>query len=161
MASDDKTPARFTGRHMLIVMVAFFGVVITANLTMAFFATHSWSGLEVPNSYVASQEYNDKIADARAQAALGWTSDLSLADGALVLELADADGNPIAGAEVEGVMRRLVHENDDTETRFAWSQGGAYRAPAPALAGAWEVEITARAGTDRLYRQIFRIEVKG
>ncbi len=31
----------------------------------------------------------------------------------------------------------------------------------PILPGVWDVEITARTGADRLYRQIFRIEVKG
>ena len=61
----------FTGRHMLLVMVAFFGVTITVNLVLAFFATSSWTGLIVKNSYVASQEYNEKLAEARAQDALG------------------------------------------------------------------------------------------
>lgn len=160
MATNDNTSVGFTGRHMLIVMVAFFGVVIAANLTMAFFASRSWSGLEVPNSYVASQEYNGEIAIARQQAELGWTSALDLADGRLVLELSDRGGNPIAGAEVEGVVRRPVHENDDAEARFSWAHGGEYHAAAPALAGVWDVEITARIGGDRHYRQIFRIEVK-
>ncbi len=59
MANNGPTKCGFTGHHMLIVMLAFFGaVMIAANLTMASFASRSWSGLEVPNSYVASQEYN-------------------------------------------------------------------------------------------------------
>ena len=161
MANNGPTKGGFTGRHMLMVMVAFFGVVITANLTMAFFASTSWSGLEVPNSYVASQEYNDEIAIARKQAELGWKSTLALADGRLVLALSDSDGNPIAGAEIDGVMRRPVHENEDAAARFSWSHEGEYHADMPVLPGVWDVEITARTGADRLYRQIFRIEVKG
>ena len=160
MPRNDDTRTGFTGRHMLIVMVAFFGVVITANLTMAYFASSSWSGLEVPNSYVASQEYNGEIALAREQQALGWKSELSMADGGLVLSLADGTGNPIAGADIDAVLRRPVHENEDAQMHFEWTHGGEYRAPAPVLAGVWDVEITARAGADRSYRQIFRIEVK-
>ena len=61
----------FTGRHMLAAMLAFFGVIIAVNITMAVFAQTSWTGFVVRNSYVASQEFNGKVAAARAQAALG------------------------------------------------------------------------------------------
>ena len=33
-----KTSGEFTGRHMLVIMLAFFGVIIAVNLTMASFA---------------------------------------------------------------------------------------------------------------------------
>ena len=53
--------AVFSGRHMLLTMLAFFGVIIGVNLTMAWFARSSWTGLVVENSYVASQEFNAKM----------------------------------------------------------------------------------------------------
>ncbi|MFZ4690108.1 MAG: FixH family protein [Polymorphobacter sp.] len=69
---------RFTGRHMWAVMVGFFGVVIAVNFTMAWFASNSFGGTVVDNSYVASQKFNGWLAASRAQARLGWTTDLSL-----------------------------------------------------------------------------------
>ena len=33
-----KTNREFTGRHMLMVMIAFFGVIISVNMVMATFA---------------------------------------------------------------------------------------------------------------------------
>jgi nitrogen fixation protein FixH len=35
----------FTGYHMLAILVAFFGVIISVNLLMAYYANSSWSGL--------------------------------------------------------------------------------------------------------------------
>jgi nitrogen fixation protein FixH len=64
-------PTEFTGKHMLATMVAFFGVIITVNLIMARFAVTTWSGLVVPNTYVASQQFNAKAAEARAIDAIG------------------------------------------------------------------------------------------
>src|SRR3546814_8186701 len=53
----------FTGWHMLGAMLLFFGIVISVNLYMAWQATRSWSGLVVENTYIASQEFNGKVAD--------------------------------------------------------------------------------------------------
>ena len=33
----------FTGRHMAIIIISFFAVIIAVNLTMAYFARSSWT----------------------------------------------------------------------------------------------------------------------
>ena len=85
----------FTGWHMLAIMVAFFSVVIAVNLTMAFFARSSWTGFVVENTYVASQQFNEKAAEGRAQAALGWKPELAIAGGAVRYRLLDSIGNVV------------------------------------------------------------------
>ncbi len=70
MSVKTKTSGAFTGWHMLGIMVAFFGVIIAVNITMAYKAVSSWSGLVVKNTYVASQEFNDKAETGKEQAAL-------------------------------------------------------------------------------------------
>lgn len=60
----------FTGRHMLAIMIAFFGVIIAVNVTMAVMAGRSWTGIVVEDTYIASQEFNSRVAEGRAQAAL-------------------------------------------------------------------------------------------
>jgi nitrogen fixation protein FixH len=55
-------PRRFTGRHMTGILVAFFGVVMTVNFTMAYVAISGFGGTVVDNSYVASQNYNRWLA---------------------------------------------------------------------------------------------------
>ena len=61
---------RFTGRHMAAIMLAFFGVVIAINFTMATLAETTFGGTVVDNSYVASQSFNAWL---RAGRQLGWT----------------------------------------------------------------------------------------
>ena len=61
---DDDHP--FTGRHMLAVVFAFFAAIIAVNLVMAFLATGTFPGLVVKNSYVASQGYNQRLAETRS-----------------------------------------------------------------------------------------------
>ena len=51
----DKPGFTFTGWHMLTIMLLFFGTIISVNVTMAWNAVTSWSGLVVQNTYVASQ----------------------------------------------------------------------------------------------------------
>ena len=60
MNTRERKPAEFTGRHMLAIMLAFFGVIIAVNLVMATLASKSWTGLVVKNTYVASQQFNRK-----------------------------------------------------------------------------------------------------
>ena len=65
MNNQPARPREFTGKHMLVIMFAFFGVIIAVNLTMATFAHTSWSGLVVQNSYVAGQHFNRKAEEGR------------------------------------------------------------------------------------------------
>ena len=68
----------FTGWHMLAIMIMFFGTIITVNLIMAWNASHSWSGLVVQNTYVASQQFNGKVALAKELAASGIEGNLTI-----------------------------------------------------------------------------------
>lgn len=69
-------PARkpFTGRHMFAILVAFFGTVVAVNFTMAGYASSTFGGIVVENSYVASQEFNSWLDEAEASRALGWSA---------------------------------------------------------------------------------------
>ena len=62
-----KVERPLTGWHVLAMFVAFFGVIIAVNLTLAWQAISTFPGLEVENSYVASQTFD---ADRRAQVVL-------------------------------------------------------------------------------------------
>ncbi|RWI43901.1 MAG: cytochrome oxidase, partial [Mesorhizobium sp.] len=92
MSTDTRKPREFTGRHMLVSILAFFAVVIGVNLTMATLARRSWTGLVVENTYVASQQFNERAREGRAQAALGWKGKLTIASGEVRYSLADAQG---------------------------------------------------------------------
>ena len=149
----------FTGRHMLLIMVAFFGVTITVNLVLAFFATSSWTGLIVKNSYVASQEYNEKLAEARAQDALGWVSDLQHQSGELAFELRDESGGPLSAFEVRVICSRPTHEAEDLDLVLRETAPGRYAASVPLAPGLWNAEVNAVAPNGRTFRKLYRLSV--
>jgi nitrogen fixation protein FixH len=156
--SPEERQAAFTGRHMLLTMLAFFGVIIAANFTMAWFARSSWTGFVVENSYVASQQFNTKMAETRAQQALGWTGHFSLADGTVRYEVSDAKGADVALEAVTVTFRRPVDDREDHTIVLAKDAGG-YAAAHDVADGMWLVEIGADAHLAHPYRETHRIHV--
>ena len=149
-----------TGRHVLAMLLAFFGVIIGVNLTMAYFANSTWSGLVVANGYVASQSFDKDLARARAQEALGWKVGFSFERGGIRLSFVDAEGAAIDKLVITGQLERTVTDKQDQALAFAPLGGGVYAAPATLSPGVWEVEIDAKGGGVPDYRKIFRFFVK-
>ena len=81
---------QFTGKHALAVFVGAFGVIIAVNLVLAYSAVKTFPGLEVKNSYVASQEFNERMHE---QQALGWDATAETKGGLLILHITDAQGD--------------------------------------------------------------------
>lgn len=160
MKSENQPVRPFTGRHMLAVMLAFFGVIIAVNVTMAVFANTSWTGFVVRNSYVAGLEFNRKAEEGRRQAELGWSSALAVADGRMRYALADREGEPVLLHGGEATFRRPVSDRDDTTVTLA-PAGGALEAEVVLTDGAWIVEIVADAGLDLPYRETRRMVARG
>lgn len=149
----------FTGRHMLAIMIAFFGTIIAVNLTMATVAGTSWTGFVVKNSYIASQEFNGKAAAGRAQAALGWTSGLTIADGQIRYRLTDASGAPVTPSAVTVTFRRPAYDAEDRTLSLERLADGTFAANETPRDGIWIVETDAEVGRDKPYRDVRRIVV--
>lgn len=151
---------QFTGRHFLLIMVAFFGVIITVNITMAVYANTSWTGFVVRNSYVAGLEFNRKSREHREQVALGWDTTLTGSEGTLRFALADDQGNPVVLKAGTAQFRRPVSDAQDATLALAPTPDGALDAPFALGDGAWIVEIEADAGRDVPWHEIHRITVR-
>jgi len=150
---------RFTGRHMLMIVLAFFGTIIVVNATLAVFASRSWTGLVVANSYVASQNYNRKLAEARQQEALGWTATLNYQDNHIAVRMVDAAGRPRGDLSVTVSLMRPTHERDDHTLTLRETEAGLFIAPDALAPGAWNAEINATDRANRPYRQVHRLWV--
>lgn len=146
----------FTGRHMLFLMLAFFGVIIAVNLTMARFATSSWTGLVVKNSYVASQAFNRELAEAKKQAARGWTGDIRFTDGAIELSLVDSNGAGVSLDTALVEVGRPAFEQVDHKLTMTSYGNGIYRAADPLARGVWQISVraTSSAGDYRLDKRL-------
>jgi nitrogen fixation protein FixH len=155
-APDAAESKGLTGRHMLALLCAFFGVVLVVNLTLVFFANSSWSGLVVKNSYVASQQYNGVIAAARRQTELGWQDRFSHDAAGLSLILAGRDGAPLRGLSVTVTLSRPTHEGEDRVIALSEASPGIYGAEAALAAGLWEARVVATAGDGTQWRGDYR-----
>ncbi|MCP1198658.1 FixH family protein [Notoacmeibacter sp. MSK16QG-6] len=132
----------FTGRHMLMIMIAFFGVVISVNLTLAFFASKSWTGLVVQNSYVASQNFEKERVRQAAQMARGWQIGANVEDGFLTVTLKDGDGKSIERAAVTASLSGVMYDRDDQTVELPALARGGYGREVQLHAGEWIAELT-------------------
>jgi nitrogen fixation protein FixH len=130
-----------TGRMVLAITVSAFGVIIAVNVVMAWFAVETFPGLEVRNSYVASQGFNERLA---AQRALGWQSSAEMRDRTLRVEITDAQGRPARVAEFTAILGRPTTEREDMTPDFVFD-GRAWVAQVDVDYGNWDLRLTATA----------------
>jgi nitrogen fixation protein FixH len=136
------------GWHVATVFVLAFSVIISVNLILAFNAVRTFPGLEVSNSYVASQSF-DK--DREAQLALNWDVSAALEGTKLTLTILE-DGRPIS-PEIETVtFGRATNVQQDQTPQFEFD-GHALHAIVQGGAGNWNLRIRARGANGDLFQQ--------
>lgn len=141
--------APITGRKVFFGMAGAFGVIISVNLFLAFSAVRTFPGLEVANSYVASQNFD---ADRDAQLALGWKVDAHVTDEELHVSITDTQGRPVQVQSFEGTFGRATSVRDDQTPSFEFD-GTVYRAPVVTAEGNWNLRMVAIAEDGTEFRQ--------
>jgi len=144
MTTQRKRP--FTGRHLAIIMVAGFGIVVAVNFTMASFATNGFHGVVVENSYVASQDFNDWLEEAERAKALGWQATAARdADGHVVVTTADIPDR----ARITAELRRPLGRREYASLDFTQVADATYRSTAPVTDGRWTIRLFAQTTRQR------------
>ncbi|MEM8632333.1 MAG: FixH family protein [Pseudomonadota bacterium] len=146
-----------TGRKVFAITAIAFGIIITVNVTLAVQAVRTFPGLEVANSYVASQRFD---TDRAAQEALGWTADAGYEGGTLTLVIRDKGGRAVDVDALEATIGRPTHVRDDDRPAFD-RRGGVYAASVDLGAGLWVLRFSAAAPDGTQFRQHLSFEVKG
>jgi nitrogen fixation protein FixH len=148
-----------TGRHVLMITVSAFGIIIAVNLVMAYQAVSTFPGLEVANSYVASQTFD---TDKAAQLSLGWTlqPEYDATRQTLRLAFTDAGGFPAPVAQLDVLVGRTTEARNDMWPSFV-NKAGVFEAKAALAPGKWMMHVEARAADGTLFRQRIDLFVKG
>ena len=149
--------AELTGRRVLVITVSAFAVVIGVNLTLAYYAISTFPGLEVRNSYIASQTFD---ADRAAQLALGWTLVTDYEPGQLRLTFRDGAGLPAPVLDLAVLVGRATEARDDMSPAFR-QIGGEFIAPLDLQPGKWMMQIQAVAPDGTAFRQRIDLMVRG
>lgn len=143
-----------TGRKVFLIIATGFSIIVAVNLTLAYQAVHTFPGLEVKNSYVASQSFDRQRA---AQLALGWDVSASAENNELHLSIMK-EGAPVRAEIVSAVFGRATHVGQDQSPDLRF-EGTAYVAPIKLSAGNWNLRLVAMAedGTEFRQRIIVRV----
>jgi nitrogen fixation protein FixH len=152
-----RAPRPLTGRKVLFILLAFFGVVFGVNLTMMRLAIQTLPGTEVDSAYSASLAYEKEIAAARDQNARNWKVDAHVERGGqggatLQVEAHDSDGQPMSGLKFEGRFERPTDRRADLPVVLAEVGNGIYRGSAPTIApGQWDLVLEGVAAGQRMF----------
>jgi len=139
-----------TGRHVFVITVMAFAVIIGVNVILAWKAVATFPGIEVRNGYVASQQFQ---AERDAQQALGWNLRINFADDSIRLQFTGQDGAPVGVVAVEAELGRATTAAEDRFMVFRRTGEATFEAPAQLSGGRWVMHLTATAEDGTTFRQ--------
>lgn len=146
-----------TGRKVFVITATAFAVIIGVNLTLAYQAVATFPGLEVDNSYVASQTFD---AERKAQEALGWKVATGIDGDRLTIAITDRSGAAVAPARMAAKLGRATERQEDQEPAFDFD-GSVYSAPVKVGPGYWNVWLDATAADGTEFRQRLSLHIRG
>jgi nitrogen fixation protein FixH len=151
------SPKPLTGRKVLFMLAAFFGVVIGVNLIMMKLAILTLPGTDVDSAYSASLAYENEIAAAHDQNARNWQVDAHIErapDGGAMLQVdaRDHQGRPMSGLKFKGRFERPTDRRADQPVTLAETGVGIYRGSAPQIApGQWDLVLEGDTAGRRMF----------
>lgn len=159
-------PERIEGRHVLIALLAFFGVMLAVNGAFTYYAVKTFTGFDTRDAYRTGLRYNERIAAERLQIARGWQPVLRYERDArrLLLEVRDRNGRLVSGLTVTGRIGRPVTDAADRTLQWREIAPAQYAAMLDLAPGQWTVEARiARAGggAEPAHRLRQRLLVRG
>ena len=148
MDNETSNEKKLTGKHVLLMLFVFFGVMLAVNFYFVYIAISSFPGEDVDNPYTQGLKYNETIASRDAQSELGWSAQIGLrgASGAreLLIHIEDADGFGISYLTLHAELRRTISDKEDMELDLKLLGRGDYGAPIGSMSpGKWEVRLEA------------------
>ena len=155
-----------TGRHVALMLAAFFGLMFAVNGAFVYFALGSFSGLSEDDAYKRGLAYNEEIDSRARQIARGWQPALAFeqtgtAQGKLIFSILDAEGRNLEGLDVVATVRRPVIDGTDQSLSLVYDEENYSADVTLSGSGQWDVSILAHGGGyEEPYRLDKRIWVK-
>jgi nitrogen fixation protein FixH len=152
------------GRHVLMGLIVFFGVMFVANGLLVYYALGTFSGGDRPDPYRSGLNYNETIAAADRQAALGWQTDVAYDAPAkrLTLRYSDHGGSPVSGLNLAATLSRPATDREDQTLTFHEFSEGVYVSDVALEPGGWVLSVLSSTdeGGEPLHRLKRRLFVK-
>ena len=125
------------------------GLVVVVNAVMVWFALSTFTGVSTPRAYDRGRTYNDVLAEAARQDALGWQVRVKLDGGIVSVEIRDPANAPVHG-DLLGALHRPLNR-EAVPLHFLETGPGRFTAEAANLpAGQWEARLTLHNAAGRM-----------
>ncbi len=143
------------GYHVLFIFISAFTTLIFVNLILAVNALRTFPGLEVENSYIASQKFE---AERNAQQSLAWNLTAEVDDGRLFLKILE-NGRSIAPEIQEATFGRATSISEDQILNFTF-ENDVFWSPVIVGPGNWNLRLKAYSENGILFSQRLVVDVK-
>lgn len=138
------------GWHVLVMMLAFFGVTIGVNSIFVSYALSTFAGEDVKQPYLKGLAYNRTLAAHDAQVALGWQATIAARrekGGAAIisLRLVNGEQQPMSALDVDLLLRHPVNAYLDRTLKLEGKGDGLYEIEVAGLSrGQWDIVARTR-----------------
>lgn len=152
-----------TGRHVLLALAMFFGLVFAVNGAFIYLALKTHPGDDVKDAYAGGLAFNREVAEMRAQEKLGWQASLSVSPAgasrqSVELAFVDAEARPLYGLSIAATLRNPVVAGRDRPITFTSTGAGTFRAVVDEPPGAqWDLLVEARSEHGEIFRLRHRL----
>lgn len=149
-----------TGRHVLIAVLLFFGVIFAVNGVLLWQAIATHSGLVANEPYRKGLEYNQRIDADERQQTLGWSEVVTIhARDGVAVTLTDQAGQPVSRMVLTGTIGRPSTVRHDVALRFEEPTPGRYVATVSGLEpGAWLINLEAKPASGTADAHVYRMK---
>lgn len=144
---DDPKHRELTGKHVLAMLVVFFGIIITVSIVFTTLAVKSFRGEDIKQSYRQGIEYNETLAERAVQSDLGWRAAINVTgtidDRRLIVKVTGPDDRGLTDLIITGRLRHPADQTLDRPLAFTVGADGLARADLSGLYGQWSVQAQA------------------
>lgn len=144
---NDPKPRELTGKHVLVMLLVFFGIIISVSIVFTTSAVKSFRGEDVKQSYRQGVDYNQTLNARAAQGELGWQAAINVTgteqDRMFVVQVTGREGQALRDIDITGRLRHPADSTLDRPLAFISSDDGIARADLSGLYGQWTVHADA------------------
>ena len=151
MTARASSPKGLEGRHVLWILIGFFGVMLVVNAIFVYFALATFSGGDTSDPYRKGLHYNDTLKAQERQTERGWQTEVEYDDKTRQLRLSflDKTAAPITGLRIGARLSRPATDREDRRIDLAEMSQGVYAATVDLAPGLWVISVASRKGGER------------
>jgi nitrogen fixation protein FixH len=147
---------KLTGKHVLLGLIGFFGVIFAVNGAFIYYAVESWTGLDIDNSFIHGLSFEEDIQEAHEWKVEIDPKDLGNDVVRLNVIIERIDGKSSVPDSIDAEVRRPAVANYDQDIELTRTGARHYVGEVHVAGrGIWQVRVR---GRDQSKAVLFRAD---